>query len=83
MPATVVASRNLGKPSLFHCKVIMSCSVVGVDSKTPFEIGGSNMGARDSTGNDAIAFVRPTLDVGVAVGQTASADGIKKVQNYY
>jgi hypothetical protein len=33
------------------------------------------MGAKDSTGSDLTAFVRSTLDEGVAVGHIAIADG--------
>jgi hypothetical protein len=36
------------------------------------------MGAKDSTSYDVTAFVRPTLDKGLAVGHIAIADGGKK-----
>jgi hypothetical protein len=40
------------------------------------------MGAKDRTGSDVTAFVRPTLDEGVAVGHIAIANGGNKRQNF-
>jgi hypothetical protein len=41
------------------------------------------MGAKDSTGSDVTAFVRPALDKGASVGHIAIADGENKKKHNF